>query len=337
MKVYFDLSVLERSQMKNHREAWESALANFSGGEADDQIVCDPSSADVIIYTSSRGFYDAPLLSMLKPLTSREVKRLVWDWGDAPLGRSSGFYCSLNQALFDHNRHRSAPYPVTFNELVDFASPDDATYDFGFVGGITAGVRQRIFETLGSGQTRHNALIRAQSTDWSSIFDRSGLSNKRDYAESLARMRFVLCPRGAGVGSVRLFETMKAGRVPIIISDGYVFPAGVDWARCSIKVRENDIASIPGLVAAILPQWPGMAAEARRAWTKNFSDATIFPYMMTQLRSILRSLPRVDNPYRLRYATAVSTALVARYARPLLGRAKGILRHRRLERMRGSV
>lgn len=324
MKLYFDLSALHPWEKKDHTAAWEALVSGFPQQGSDDLVTFDPADADVTICPSSPGFYDAPLRLILKPLTAREVEMIAWDWGDVPLGRMSGFYCSLAQPLFDPNRHRTMPYPITFNELVEFFPYEDATYNFGLVGGITAGVRQRIFDRFAS-ETRANALVRVQPADWTTIFDRYSLSIKRDYAESLRRTRFVLCPRGAGVGSVRLFETMKAGRVPIIISDGYVLPSGVDWSRCSITIREKDIEDIPHIVESRLADWAEMAAEARRVWLRQFSPTGLFPYLVDQLKAILGTMPQVDRKYQVAYSASVSSALVRRYARPALGRIKALV------------
>ncbi len=127
------------------------------------------------------------------------------------------------------------------------------------------------------------------------------------------------------MGSVRLFETMKAGRVPIIISDGYVLPSGVDWSRCSITIREKDIEDIPHIVESRLADWAEMAAEARRVWLRQFSPTGLFPYLVDQLKAILGTMPQVDRKYQVAYSASVSSALVRRYARPALGRIKALV------------
>ncbi len=36
-------------------------------------------------------------------------------------------------------------------------------------------------------------------------------------------------PRGIGASSVRIFEAMRAGRAPVIISDDWIVPPVGDW------------------------------------------------------------------------------------------------------------
>ena len=55
-----------------------------------------------------------------------------------------------------------------------------------------------------------------------------------------------LCPRGSGFNSIRFFETMCMGRVPILISDGCELPleGEIDWDSLILRIDEGDIADI---------------------------------------------------------------------------------------------
>ena len=50
----------------------------------------------------------------------------------------------------------------------------------------------------------------------------------------------MICPRGWGSSSIRLFEVMEMGRVPVIISDAWVNEAP-KWADFSVRVSEADV------------------------------------------------------------------------------------------------
>ena len=81
-------------------------------------------------------------------------------------------------------------------------------------------------------------------------FAHAAVDAKRTDADFIRRTRFVLCPRGQGVSSIRLFEVMKSGRVPVIISDAFVPPAlqgRTGWTDAAIFVREHllDFSSMP--------------------------------------------------------------------------------------------
>ena len=50
------------------------------------------------------------------------------------------------------------------------------------------------------------------------LSQRDRLDYYRRYAELTKASKFVLCPRGVGASTIRLFETMRMGRVPVILS-----------------------------------------------------------------------------------------------------------------------
>jgi hypothetical protein len=109
------------------------------------------------------------------------------------------------------------------------------------------------------------------------------------YAESLHRARFVLCPRGSGLSSIRLFEAMRAGRCPVIIADDWMAPLFVDWQSCSVRVAEADIARLP----AVLREREGEAGDLGRAsreiWERWFAPATMLDTLVAACMDIQRS------------------------------------------------
>jgi len=97
-----------------------------------------------------------------------------------------------------------------------------------------------------------------------------------DYGSVLARSKFVICPRGYATSSWRLFETMKAGRVPVIVSDQWVPPEGPAWESFSIRVGESDVAQIPGILEQHESMAEHMGQLARATWEEWFSRETCF-------------------------------------------------------------
>src|ERR1019366_9377897 len=142
--------------------------------------------------------------------------------------------------------------------------------------------------------------------DTSSIPDpqrqRDGIVSLNDtyilnYVELLKTTKFVLCPRGFGTSSWRLFETMKAGRVPVIISDEWVPPAGPDWKKFSIRVPECEIERIPRLLESIEPDAPALARAAVETWDQWYSKHAMFH---TIIESCLAIRARRRIPIQLR-------------------------------------
>jgi len=67
------------------------------------------------------------------------------------------------------------------------------------------------------------------------------------YIQLLGNSNFSVCPRGTGISSVRLFESLGMGSIPVIIADGYKPPLAnlIPWNEIAIFVSQNQISSIP--------------------------------------------------------------------------------------------
>jgi Exostosin family len=70
----------------------------------------------------------------------------------------------------------------------------------------------------------------------------------RQFIGLCQRSKFVLCPRGVGVSSMRLFESMAMARSPVILSDEWVPLPTIPWEQFSIRVAESDWAKIPEIL-----------------------------------------------------------------------------------------
>ena len=71
-------------------------------------------------------------------------------------------------------------------------------------------------------------------------------SFKRRYIDHTNNFKYSLCPRGTGISSVRLFESMAMNCTPVVIADGYKLPLDnyIDWDNYVIRVPEVDVARI---------------------------------------------------------------------------------------------
>jgi Exostosin family len=325
MRVFFEPVFSTWATESGYTKKWESLISNLKQDNVAHSITDNRSTADVIIHpgTEHLGHFKA----ILKPLSNNDINFFVWDWADRPSGRCSGFYCSLDKRLYDQKRHRTVHYPIPFNEFVEDFSQVDARYNFGFLGGNTTGLRGRIYDKLKPHEKKDNSFIKIQGIDfWKTFNDGSQRSIKLDYVSFLKNTKFILCPRGYGVGSVRLFESMKAGRVPVIISDRYVLPEGVDWSGCSVRIRERDIDKIPKILESKLDNWPLLARNARASWEAIFSNDHFFKYLTNNLEEMISHLPRITLGYQFKYAAALGVQLADHHYRPLLGHVRRLVK-----------
>jgi hypothetical protein len=325
MKVFFETALKDPDPLVMGFVAdWSDFVRRIASKSQANQVTYHREEADFVI----RGFSNVlSLRSLLVLLARSDLKDFVWDWHDRPVGRLSGFYCSLDVRMFDPRRHRSISYPLQYNQEVKHFPLTDAEYNFGFIGGLTAGVRARMVDALEPRSEQDHSFFRVRGADWSKYYarDQSEMDSQREYGDFLRKTKFILCPRGMGLSSYRLFETMQAGRVPVIISDRFVLPSGPDWDSCSIRVSERDITSIPDIVAKYLDKWPEMAQKSRQAWENYFSEDVILDSLVKQMIELRELAPKFSVGEQLRFHCHLVIQCADEYLRPLAGKLRSMV------------
>lgn len=236
----------------------------------------DPESADVILFVGSRDPLNSDIRrhALARRLPARSV---LYDSNDRVIPFLRGIYPSIDRRDYDPARVRSSFYlRNAAATAITFTDPDKTPrYLYGFVGAsCTHPIRSRLF-ALKSGA----ALLRDTTHDvgrgfgqQADVYDRY----KAAYASELAAVRFVLCPRGVGTGSMRLFEAMRAGRAPVILSDGWVEMPGPCWERFSIRVAEKDAERLPEILSREEGRASTMGTIARAEWERWCSPDSAF-------------------------------------------------------------
>lgn len=131
---------------------------------------------------------------------------------------------------------------------------------------------------------------------------RDGLVGMREaqteYADTMARSHFALCPRGMGLGSIRLFEAMEMGVAPVLIADGYALPPGPTWDRFLVVISESEIGRIPAILDAHVHESRDRGQAARHAWEEFFAPEVVFDRIVEQLVAIRNRRQIPERIYR---------------------------------------
>ncbi|MDQ6622214.1 MAG: glycosyltransferase family 47 protein [Verrucomicrobiota bacterium] len=189
-----------------------------------------------------------------------------------------GIYASLEKSWSSRRTCGGFYLGLPKNEFTTFTSPDDnLPYLLSFMGSVTNAAVRRELARL----SHPRAFFQNTADDFSQLLHgEMSARDRRDYyrryAELTKASKFVLCPRGLGASTVRLFETMRMGRVPVILSDEWVPPEGPRWEEFSIRVAENETARIPQLLEEREHMAVAMGKLARREWEEWFSEEVAF-------------------------------------------------------------
>jgi hypothetical protein len=223
--------------------------------------------ADIVLFTQAHMLADDWRLATIAghPLARRFPERVfVYDERDRPWCAFPGVYVSMPRRLFDPYRQRAWGYYKT----PCAPASTDPDLLFSFMGSPSARCREPLFAL------RHpDAMV--GRVEGFTFFDPGSVDFERRrarFAASIARSRFVLCPRGRGTSSIRLYETMAAGRVPVIIADEWMAPIGPHWDALSLRWPEGQTDGLVEMLSERVTEWPRMAQLAREAHQQFFSD-----------------------------------------------------------------
>ncbi|MEO8043835.1 MAG: exostosin family protein [Spartobacteria bacterium] len=117
------------------------------------------------------------------------------------------------------------------------------------------------------------------------------------------RSQFVICPRGISPSSIRLFEAMEAGAVPVIVSDKLELPLGPDWDKFSFHVREQEIEALPQMIEGWQDRAASMGATARKEWQEHFAPQAAVASVIRWSRLLLAGSHRRTLKLRLKEYT----------------------------------
>ena len=125
-------------------------------------------------------------------------------------------------------------------------------------------VRERIFHKYE--KTNRKDIVVKRSGDWhfnELVYhysqNKNGNENKTTrhvtntdiYNKVLLDSRFSLCPSGTGPNSIRFWESLAVGTIPVLLSDYLELPFHEDWNEAIVFASENDIESIEKKLNAI--------------------------------------------------------------------------------------
>ncbi|MFK7892966.1 MAG: exostosin family protein [Granulosicoccus sp.] len=252
-------------------------LVELAGLDAygEHELVADFESADAIVFVENTQFQDLAFKRVrAHPLALRYPgKVFMYNEMDRAWPVLPGLYSSLTRKLARSENHIAFAYLTESNAGIKHIHKSRAQikYLYSFVGSRSHPIRNQLFSLKGD---KANITDTSEFCAWQPEQPESQAFQKL-YCDTIASSKFVLCPRGIGPSSLRLFETIEAGRIPVIISDEWVAPPQICW-DFAVRIAESDIATIPDVLAALEPQWQERASAARAGWEQAFSPEHMF-------------------------------------------------------------
>ncbi len=242
-------------------------------------VASDPNGADLIVFVEfyGGGWYFERVRQHALVRQHRE-KCFLFCANPFVIPFLPGIYAGVEKRWASARTRPGFYLGRTKNKFTDYtAATRDLPYLFSFMGSVRNAPIRRQLGTL----SHSRSFFQNTTADFDRILlrkmdRRERLDYDRRYAELTKASKFILCPRGVSASSIRLFETMRMGRVPVILSDDWVPPLGPRWDEFAIQVRERDFLGIPRLLEEREAEAVEMGELARKEWEEWFSDEVLF-------------------------------------------------------------
>lgn len=254
------------------------------------ELTSDPAQADLILFAETYSGLDPYFLDVIRHPIFRRFphKCVLYHISDITQTLCRTISPSIDKHHLNLRCRRSFSYVVRAhdNPYIDHMDWTDVRrrYLFSFVGDPNSHpIRQRILAL------RHpEALLKAVTgTSATSMNEIDRAPFQKGYLQTILESHFVLCPRGLGPTSMRLFEVMQLGRTPVILGDAWLPVSGIPWQDFAIFVPEAETEQIPQILAACRHRANKMGLRARTVWEENFAPRQATIGLLKRTRDLL--------------------------------------------------
>src|ERR1700733_5035614 len=255
-------------------------------------LVLTPEEADIILIVDIKEAHLNANLRKNKVWQSWPEKSFAYYEGPGPTRFLHGFYSSARKSWSGSGRFQACAYPL-FRLLYPNPCPPPSDLAavpkdllFSFAGRASHRVRKQLFSMV-----FHCDEVVIENTSAYDHFRGGEVNREKDrirFWNLAKRSKYVLCPRGSGTSSIRLFEMLETGIAPIIIADDWLPPWGPKWEDFALFVPESEVGSLYEIVKGHEAEYLQRGRLARKAWEQFFSPERYWSFILESLRQIQR-------------------------------------------------
>lgn len=294
-------------------------------------LVEDPEKADVILFATNYDYPPVGLGLLRENLYKQHKDKVVLfnsnDYPSPLLGGLCASWHSGLEAVPGTGQGWCYYHPTSAEPQIEYMPwPEGGPkYLWSFKGSIcTHPVREDLFQIEDS----EALLADTSKVSLDNLRGKTTEAEKQafleEYLDLLRQSAFIVCPRGRGASSMRLFEAMRAGRSPVIISDAWLPTPFIDWDSFSIRIAESDVASIPEILRERRADAEALGKIARAEWERVLGPQNLFHYITEAALMVQKANQRATTKQRVQKSMQITQppyfrAILRHYAQKLRG------------------
>ncbi|HWO00088.1 MAG TPA: exostosin family protein [Blastocatellia bacterium] len=280
------------------------------------EITDRPEKADIIVFWEPHQDSQvtwAPRLRSHPLIHEFPNKAFVVSVEDKPLGFLPGLYTSLPARWHHPKRHRTWIFYRTQNPYTQSRRTnrrvDSPANLASFSGANSHALRARLFD-MNESLAREDILLVATPRNRFSANpnDPQLKESQLNFIDAILGAKFSLCPRGNGVATYRVQESLALGRAPVIISDEWIPVSGLDWRRFAIFIGEKDVSNLPAILREHEPRWKEMGERAQEAYDSFFRRETFAANALHHIDAIYRNRTHDERQFISQWDQIIAVA-----------------------------
>lgn len=169
----------------------------------------------------------------------------------------------------NQNQENEFSFPAFTGDFFEKSNSFNISKRLGFCGGITHQIRYDVLNLIFNSDLDKDIIIRKGF--WAPELSKDDA--REQFINNMINNTFIICMRGAGNFSYRLYETMMMGRIPIIIDSNQVFPfeKKIDYSEFSFRIDHSNVFNIVSILKEFIrtlsdDKIKEMQTKSRQIW-----------------------------------------------------------------------
>lgn len=216
---------------------WKNNIGNIV------QYTTTPEEADVLVYPKK---FDTSILKYIELAKQYNKKIYSFYNDDNDASTTIEDPLVLFRTSFYNSKRKNNEYamPVWSQDLFISDKPTrqkTTKPTVGFCGYISHPIRKQSLDILNNNPYINKNFI-SRDAFWGGSPHNTVI--REEYVNNIVNSDFVLCTRGAGNFSYRLYETLSCGRIPLFVDTDCVLPCEdiIDWSQICLVI--NDLSNL---------------------------------------------------------------------------------------------
>ena len=192
---------------------------------------------------------------------------------------------SVNKKI-NSNQSICVPYPISKQK---FLVPNNIKRKLSFVGSLTTHpIRKTLIQYYYKLNGNENIIMIPRFEYQAHVYhDLSEIRKRQQEMIDLINKSYItICPRGAGMNSMRFFETLSFGRVPLLVSNDCVLPfeEKIKYSDFIYKTDEKNIFKIENLFSKSDPELIRRCSLSYKSFNENLIGINISKNLYLSLK-----------------------------------------------------